>query len=362
MSEQTPNAAPGKTAFDEPPAPQRQPIDAPLDIQQTHKIAEFEHDYPLTHCRFDPTGRYVFAGAEDFNIYRWDLASGAASKTPFTGHHSWVRSVDLSPDGQTLYTGGYDDCIGVWSADADLPQPEQMVEAHRGWVRWVRVSPDGKRLASCGNDNLVKIWNLPDMSPSHVLAGHQRYPYAVAFHPDGERLVSFDLMGVVKEWSLATGEELRTLEAKVMWGYDKVFAADMGGARDLRFSPNGSGLAVAGLTNLKNAFAGTHDPMILVFDWDKGEPRYQFIDADFGGMAWGALFHPDGLLIGGGSPRAGAKGVLWFLKEGEEKPVHTVPLSHGSRGIDLSPDGKLLAVAQVDNRLTVYQMTAPAVQ
>lgn len=368
----------------------------PLDYKQTHLVKTFAHDRPLTTCRFDPTGKYVFAGTEDFNVYRWDVEVGDESKTTFTGHDSWVRSFDFSPSGDVLYTGGYDDKIGVWDARAAEPKPE-MIEAHRGWVRWVRVSPDGKLLASCGNDNLVKVWSLPGMTLVHALEGHKRYPYAAEFHPDGKRLVSFDLLGVIKEWNLESGEELRTFEAKDMWGYDNTFAADMGGARDLKFNADGSRLAVAGLTKLTNAFAGTHDAMFTVFDWETGQPTLKFSDA-FKGMAWGVRFHPEGFLIGGGSPRAGNKGILWFFQEpepvaaknekadadtkpekeaekkgdekkGDEKPeadqievqtkpLHTVNISHGSRAIDLAPNLRDIAVAQVDNKLCIYRMTA----
>ncbi len=342
---------------DQPEEPAKPRGPEPVDWKQTHLVSTFKHDRPLTTCRFDPTGKYVFAGTEDFNIYRWEVAAGDESKTALVGHESWVRSMDFSPSGDLLYTGGYDDRIGIWDVHAAEPKPIDMVEAHAGWVRWVRVRADGKLLASCGNDNLVKVWSLPDMTLVHSLAGHERFPYAVEFHPDGRRLVSFDLMGVIKEWDLDTGEALRTIEFKEMWGYDNTFAADMGGARDLAFDATGTRLAVAGLTKLTNAFAGTHDAMITTFDWETGKPVLKFSDG-FKGLAWGVRFHPDGFIIGGGSPRAGAKGILWFMQEGNEKAIHTVDLSHGARGIDLAQNQRDIAVAQVNNQLCIYRMTA----
>jgi len=336
-----------------PPLPQN-----PIDVTQTHLVTEFKHDTPLTTCRIDPTGRFVFAGAENFNVYRWELSGGEDSKTVFSGHESWVRSLDFSRDGRLLFTAGYDDRIGVWNtADAE-PAPVKMIDAHKGWVRWVRVSPDGKRLASCGNDNLVKVWNLPEGTLHREFAGHERYPYAVVFHPDGRRLASFDLMGVIKEWDLESGKELRSLEAKFMWGFDKKFRADMGGARDMAFSEDGRTLLVAGLTEVTNAFAGVHKPMLLLVDWEKLEHRHKWKDDSYKGMAWGICEHPEGFIIGSGAPQGGNKGKLWFWKPGEEKVFHSVTLSHCARGLDLTPDHRRLAVPQFDGRLRVYQMTA----
>jgi WD40 repeat protein len=208
-----------------PPLPEN-----PIDVTQTHVVAEFKHEVSLTTCRIDPTGRFVFAGAEDFNVYRWNLAGDDSSKTVFSGHQSWVRSLDFSPDGKLLFTAGYDHQIGIWNTADDKPAPLSMIDAHNGWVRWVRVSPDGKLLASCGNDNLIKLWNISDGTLHREFAGHNRYPYAVVFHPDGKRLASFDLMGVIKDCDIETGKEIRSLEAKFMWGFDEKFRADMGGA------------------------------------------------------------------------------------------------------------------------------------
>ena len=258
-----------------PPPPQDPPVpplprDLPpgINVTKTHVVRTFSiDDVPLTTCRIDPTGEWVVAAAENFEIYRWPLAGPQSARTILHGHNSWVRSFDFSPDGRWLYSGGYDDRIGIWPLADPQPAPERMLVAHEGWVRWIRTSPDGSLLASCGNDNLLKLWDTRTWELVRVFEGHKRYPYAVVFHPDGKRLASFDLMGVIKEWNIGSGKVTRQWEAKFMWGFDQKFRADMGGARDMRFSPDGKYLAVAGLTEVTNAFAGTHKPMVLLMDW-----------------------------------------------------------------------------------------------
>ena len=343
------------------PQPPPLPVNPPpgIDVSKTHVVAEFKHEVPLTTCRVGPGGDYVFAGAEDLNVYRWSLAEPTPEKTVLTGHTSWVRSLDFSRDGQWLYTGGYDGRIGVWPVAEPRPRYSQMINAHEGWVRWVRISPDGRLLASCGNDNLVKVWELPQGKLLRQFEGHQRYPYAVVFHPDGKRIVSFDLMGVIKEWEIGSGKELRSMEAKFMWGFDQKFRADMGGARDMQFSSDGKTLAVAGLSDVKNAFAGVHKPMILLVDWSQQKHLRKLTVDSFSGLAWGVRFHPQGFIVGVGAPQGGNKGMLWFWKPGEEKPFHSVKLSHCGRAVDLTPDARRVAVAQFDGYLRVYQLTQP---
>ena len=128
-----------------------------VDPAQTHVAAQWKHARPLTACRFDPSGKYVFSGAEDNFVTRWDLASGAP--TSLAGHDSWVRAYAFSPAGDTMFSGGYDGRIISWATAAEKPEPGLKYDAHQGWVRALAMSPDGARLASCGNDNLVKVWD-----------------------------------------------------------------------------------------------------------------------------------------------------------------------------------------------------------
>ena len=337
-----------------PPPSLPRSLPAPIDVTKTHVVREFKSgDVPLTTCRIDPTGQFVVAGAEDFTIYRWSLDSLEPTKTELHGHNSWVRSFDFSPDGKWLYSGGYDDRIGIWPLQEPRPSPARMLVAHDGWVRWIRTSPDGRLLASCGNDNLLKVWDTETWKLVREFRGHERYPYAVVFHPDGKRLASFDLMGSLREWDLSTGKTTRQWEAKFMWGFDKKFRADMGGARDLQFSPDGKYLAVAGLTEVTNAFAGTHKPLVLLVEWKTGQFLRKF-RGDTRGAAWGIRFHPDGFLVGSGAP----SGALWFWKPDSDKAFHKLPLSGGGRAIDLTPDGRQAAVAQIDRKLVIVQFTA----
>jgi WD40 repeat protein len=345
------------------PPPPPLPRDLPLAINasKTHVVRTFTiDDVRLTTCRIDPTGTWVVAAAENFHVYRWPLAGPQSARTILHGHNSWVRSFDFSTDGNWLYSGGYDDRIGIWPLSEPRPSPQRMLVAHDGWVRWIRTSPDGRLLASCGNDNLLKLWDTRTWELVHVFKGHQRYPYAVVFHPDGKRLASFDLMGVIKEWEIKSGKVTRQWEAKFMWGFDQKFRADMGGARDMRFSPDGKYLAVAGLTEVTNAFGGVHKPMVLLMDWESGEFKKK-LKIDSRGMAWGIRFHPEGFLVGAGAIDATtnrSKGVLWFWNLDDDKPFHTFKLTGGGRALDLTPDGRQAAVAQTDRKLQIVQFTA----
>ena len=327
------------------------------DPTQTHQIAEFKHEIALTTLRVDPTDRFVAAGAEDLDVQLWDLESG--ERRILKGHKSWVRSIDFSADGNRMFTACWGGVINVWDTTQADPKPLQTIHAHQGSARFVRVSPDGKHLATCGNDLLVKVWNLSDGKLLHEFSGHARHVYGVDFHPEGKYLVSQDLMGGVNVWDLQSGKHKQSIDASVMTGYDNKFAADMGGARDLQFKPDGTQWASAGITKVTNSFAGVQDPIIVLFDWETGKEVKQLKSADDNvkGIAWGVRYHPENFIIGAIADKSG-KGELWFYKPDEEKAFHTMKLSSAARGLDLLSDDRRLAVAHADGHVGLYRMTA----
>jgi WD40 repeat protein len=348
----------------------------PIDFKQTRLGLELKHPSPLIGCRFDPSGRFLFVSAQDSTLQRYDLVTGR--KAALAGHPSWVRGMAFAPTTAaplpahlgpptvglgalaaaaarpapfTLVTGDYHGTLIWWDGAADAPTPVRTVEAHDGWCRAVATSPDGKTVASCGNDHLVKLWTVADGKPGRVLEGCDSHVYNVAFHPGGGRLVSCDLKGVIKDWDLSTGKAVRELDAKALHKYDTGFRADIGGARGMAFSADGATLAVTGITNVSNAFAGVGNPLVVLFDWKDGKPKQLKPKEAYQGTGWGVAVHPAGFTVAAGGA---ANGRIWFWT-GEEN-VHKVDVPVSARDMALHPDGTALAVAGHSGSALVYTM------
>jgi WD40 repeat protein len=320
---------------------------------RTRMTLELRHNSPLLSCRFDPSGRYVFAGAQDNSIQRWDLANQA--KVAFNGHRSWVRGIAFHAASGKMLSTDYHGKLLVWAADAATPQAERVIDAHDGWVRAIAFSPDQRQFATCGNDNLVKLWNFADFSLVREFAGHTTHVYNVAFHPTERAIVSGDLRGNIKQWDLQTGRETRQLDASVIFRYDPTFRADHGGVRSMDFSADGSLLACAGITNVSNAFAGVGNPAVVLFNWQNGQ-RTQVLRVQpaFQGTCWGVVVHPAGYVIGAG---AGNGGGLWFWRPTEANSIHNVAVPNNARDLAMHPDQRRLAVPCFDGVVRIYTLS-----
>jgi len=360
------------------------PPRAVFDPTAARVARELKHSRPLVGCRFDPSGRFLFASAEDDSIQRFDLLTG--TKTAFAGHESWVRGIafvsptppaptDLEtwPKQQhatqavvgfgaaivpppksapfTLISADYHGKLIWWRGDADTPKPLKTVQAHEGYARALVVSPDQSTVASCGNDQTIKLWNAGDGTAIRTLEGHESHVYNVAFHPDGTRLVSCDLKGIVKDWNLKTGKCVRDIDAKILHKYDPTFMADIGGARGMAFNADGSVIALCGITNVSNAFAGIGNPAIVLIDWKHAKANLLKTKVAFQGTAWGVGFHPSGAVIAAGGA---GQGRVWFWKGAEWENVHTLNVPANCRDLAISPTGDRIVVAGANGSAYVY--------
>ncbi|PLZ51674.1 hypothetical protein CBP15_14145, partial [Fischerella thermalis WC442] len=75
-----------------------------------------------------------------------------------TGHSGGVRSVVLSPDGQTLASGSGDKTIKLWNLKTG--EAIRTLAGHGDGVQSLAFSQNGNILVSGGFDNTIKIWRV----------------------------------------------------------------------------------------------------------------------------------------------------------------------------------------------------------
>lgn len=326
---------------------------AAVNPEQTKVLREYKHDRPLTACHWDPQARFIFCGAEDNLVHRCDVNSGQI--VSLSAHDSWVRAFGSSVDGEILFTGGYDGRLIWWPAAVEKPEPLRIIEAHQGWIRAIAVSPDGTSIATCGNDRIIKVRDTVDGTLVQEFSGHKSHVYNLIFSKDSRSLFSCDLMGVVNAWSLDSETPRMLATVEQLHGYDTTFRADIGGARSIAIRADGGQLALGGITNVSNAFAGVGEIVVALVNPADGKLDVVLQSKDkTTGTTWGLAWHPDGFWIGlsGG----GGGGWLYFWKGDTAQEFFRLQLKNDGRGMSLSPDGTQVAVAHADSHLRTYSM------
>ena len=323
------------------------------------------HDRQLVCCRFSPDGTRLFAAGFDGLLHRWNLDEDhnedktTKDKKPqkdqspqpkhdtFESPGGWIESMVVHPDGDKLFTADSWGQVRCWPIEGEELAPIWSIEnANKSWLRSLNVSPDGKLIATCGNDLIVRVTSTDDGKLLKEFKGHEHCIQSLAFHQDGKSLVSGDQHGVVKHWDLETGKCVREFDAGKLF---KVFHQyEQGGVRSMTFDPEFKTLYCAGFEGI-NANQAHGIPTVLAFDWQTGKQTLVMNPSeDFKGPILDIAYHPAGYVIGAGSSEAG--GILWFWKPGEANECHMMKNVTSFRSIDLRSDGLGLAATAFGDR------------
>jgi WD40 repeat protein len=97
---------------------------------------------------FSPDGKRLATGTAEGMAELWETAGGQKVRT-FKGHFGMVRAIAFSPDGTRLATGGLDGTARLW--DVTAPQDAVSIPAH-ALSPWelTDLSPDGQTLVTGG--------------------------------------------------------------------------------------------------------------------------------------------------------------------------------------------------------------------
>ncbi len=196
---------------------------------------------PLQSARLTPDGRQIVVLAEDQSLSFWDATSGARLDggglaptrivelhftangrlispqadavrliDPATGAEArsiavgMVSSVDVSPDGHTLFFGGAGG--EVYLVNEANGARIRSWHAHEGVVTASRFRPDGAVLATIGTDSIVRVW---ETSSARLLAASPRFPgmtLQLRWSADGRRLGVAGVSSEAWVWQVAPAD------------------------------------------------------------------------------------------------------------------------------------------------------------
>jgi len=227
-------------------------------------------------------------------------------------HHVSGR-ICFSPDRKTLVSTGRDNTIHLW--DAATGKEVRAFQGHKGEVLDLHFSADGKTLVSAGGDKTVRLWDVGSGKEMGCFTGHEGDVRYAVLSPCGTWLAASDCHEI-RFWDRQTGKQTLLIP----FG-DTMFS--------LALSTDGKLVAVE-----------SHETSIHIWETATGKPLKQFEGTE-SRLEYPYCFLSDNktLLTCG----HGFGVTLWDVATAKK-----IRQFEKDYLIDISPDGKVLALGQGD--------------
>ncbi len=134
-----------------------------VDLEALKVVHELKHPNVTNGLAFSLDGKRLLTGCYDSLIRVFDVETGKQTNT-LRGHdRNGVTDLQFSTDGKLLASAGFDRSVRVWDfADPDKPLLTKTLRGHDRMVFGVAISPLGDSIASGGWDDKLILWNLKD--------------------------------------------------------------------------------------------------------------------------------------------------------------------------------------------------------
>ncbi len=185
------------------------------------------HTNDVWSVTFTPDGRYLLSGSGDKTIRLWNGRTGKFIKV-LASQDSEVSSLSISPDGSKVITG-HECCNSKTPSYVfSIPSGKKITSftKHKNIVMATDISPDGRTAATGGFEGEIYIWNILTGKLYQKILGSGRMIWSVGFAKDGRSIAwgkkwksgslfargslkhSFQIKSNSKMYELSMGSEL----------------------------------------------------------------------------------------------------------------------------------------------------------
>ncbi|GAB5551797.1 MAG: hypothetical protein Sapg2KO_13880 [Saprospiraceae bacterium] len=134
-----------------------------------------------------------------------------------------ISSVDFSPEGQLILTGGYEGTVKIWTKEGRLLQT---IKQHKTSISVAQFSPDGQSILTASNDeSTAYLWSLDGQLLTSFQEVSEGVFVTAAFAPDGQSILTTNDALEIKIWNLQ-GQVLQTFSGHSSWVTNVDFAPD----------------------------------------------------------------------------------------------------------------------------------------
>jgi WD40 repeat protein len=281
----------------------------------------------------------VVSTSLDGTVALWDAESATRRET-LRGHSGAVQQPVFSPEGNTLYTVGHDGTAIAWDIGGERGLGRHFTFTHdlAPWGydgRPGSFSPDGRLIAVGLKEQGIRLWDATDLTPvGPPLSETGGEVKSLAFTPDGRTLAAVTLDGQATLWDVESRSLLREMSA----GLGDVLGASI--------SADGKILAAPGPEDWTGSYLDPNEGGVNLWEVATGEPLDTIA---LGVPAGDVAFGPAGSTLAFVHERGGTAEV-WDVAE--DSRIAKLPVDSDSRfyyAIAFSPDGRTLATGGLED-------------
>ena len=156
-----------------------------------------------------PNGQTIVTAGEDNKIRVWNGLTGKLERT-LSQEDEAIANVAISADGNTIVSSGDGGKISIWNRRTGVL--ERNLEDEEDRINSIALSLNGNIIISGGGDQKVRVWNRQTGSLERVLEGHEAEIKSVAVSADGNIIVSGGQDRQLKVWDWRNWQLKQTLE------------------------------------------------------------------------------------------------------------------------------------------------------
>jgi WD40 repeat protein len=144
------------------------------------------HEFTVWSLAITPNGQTIISGGQDATIRLWDFSSGKELHK-FLGHDGPVYNMVMMQDGKHLVSiADKDLAVKIW--DIESHQLVSSLAPNSAHVTAVAVSPDQRYIVTGGDDGFTRVWDV-DRGVLLRTSEHEHGIYSMAISPDGRHLL-----------------------------------------------------------------------------------------------------------------------------------------------------------------------------
>lgn len=306
-----------------------------------------EHAGAIRSINFSPDGKNLVSGGDDGNVYIYDIAGNTSTKIGMHNNIGVVRSVCYSTDLKWLGSCGNDKIIYLWNLTKF--SNNKTLEGHSNRVNSIAFNEELQILASGSDDKTIRVWNLTKFTCMQILTGHTDCVYNVLFTKDSRWLTSSSKDHTIRTWDLtARSYDISNNSRKrAIWHNNYVYS--------VAFSPDEQWLASGSRDNSIRLWqvANFKNNKIL-------EDHSELILEDPKDFIYSIMFSLDGKWLAAG----GNDGLYLYSTKSLIDPEGSIDKSemlvkyfnYPARSVAFSANNQLLAIGSKDQKVRIFNL------